>query len=148
MKNDLTFYEQQQKAIDYVRSLEIERFDEKKLTIRAAVSDTGEDEAGYVDAGALTSFVAGLTKTHKEDTLNSTLLAQLAVNKAYNRETQTKEWYAKYHEVLENVGWVISAFQFTEYETSASIIYRRKNSYRNSGSNRDTKRDPDRHKNA
>jgi hypothetical protein len=120
MKNDLTPNEQQQRAIDYILSLEIETFDEKKLTASAALAETGEDEAGYVDAGSLTSFVAGLTMTHKEDTLNSTLLAQLAANKAFNRETQTKEWYAKYHEVLENVGWVISAFQFTEYETTAS----------------------------
>ncbi|MFC0514511.1 hypothetical protein ACFFGT_09875 [Mucilaginibacter angelicae] len=121
MKNDQTFSQQQQKAIDYIRSLEIETFDGQELDTRAAsIAETGENEAGFVDAGSLTSFVAGLTITHKEDTLNSTLLAQLAANKAFNREEQTKEWYGKYHEVLENVGWVISAFQFTEYETSAS----------------------------
>jgi len=120
MKNDQTLIQQQNKAIEYVKSLEIPEFRGKDDNRGTSIASTGEDEAGFVDAGSLTSFVAGLTITHKEDTLNSTLLAQLAANKLYNREKQTKEWYTKYHEVLENVGWVISGFQFTEYETEAS----------------------------
>jgi hypothetical protein len=79
---------------------------------------TEGDKAGYVDAGSLISFVAGIPLQHKQDVLNSTLLAQLAANAKYNREKETKEWYAWYREVLENVGWVIGKFTFTDYESS------------------------------
>jgi hypothetical protein len=57
-------------------------------------------DSGYVDAGSLISFVAGVSAENRADILNSTLLAQLAANKQYNREQQTQEWYGMYREVL------------------------------------------------
>jgi hypothetical protein len=66
------------------------------------------------------SFVGGLSKTHQSDVLNSTLLAQLAANKKFDRENQTKEWYGFYRNVLENIGWVIQEFDFTRYSDSSS----------------------------
>lgn len=86
----------------------------------AALTVTDTEAAGYVDDGALTSFVAGLAAQQKRDVLNSTLLAQLAANKAYDREKQTTEWYKKYREVLETVGWVLQEFDFTIFQTSGA----------------------------
>lgn len=79
-----------------------------------------ETKAGYVDDGSLVSFVAGVSQQHKHDILNSTLLAQLAANKQYDREKETVEWYKFYREVLENVGWVIQAFDFTEFKAGGA----------------------------
>ena len=50
------------------------------------------------------SFTENLSGQNKEDVLNSTLLAQLAANKKYDRKSQHDEWYMFYMKVLENVG--------------------------------------------
>jgi hypothetical protein len=77
-------------------------------------------EGGAVDAGSLVSFVSGISALHKSDVLNSTLLAQLAATKQYDRYKQTKEWYDSYIGVLANVGWVCPAFAFRDYKPSGS----------------------------
>lgn len=83
-----------------------------------AVSDG--DKAGYVDAGSLVSFVAGVPLQHKHDVLNSTLLAQLAANAKFDREKQTVDWYKYYRNVLENVGWVVGQFSYNKYDSSGA----------------------------
>lgn len=109
-----------QARVDYIRSLDIADLPlDISRFVPTRVTETDKDSA-YVTAGGIVSFVAGLTTQQKEDVLNSTLLAQLAANKAFDRETKTKEWYGKYHEVLENIGWVISAFDFTRFEATGS----------------------------
>lgn len=85
-----------------------------------AAAVTEGDKAGYVDAGSLVSFVAGVPLQHKQDVLNSTLLAQLAASAQYSREKQTAEWYAYYRNVLENIGWVIGKFSYTDYSSSGA----------------------------
>jgi hypothetical protein len=52
--------------------------------------------------------------------LNSTLLAQLAANFAFDRENQTVQWYQKYIEVLENVGWVLQGFAFAKFNSASA----------------------------
>jgi hypothetical protein len=66
------------------------------------------------------SFVAGVSPGNKQDCLNSTLLASLAASAQYDRETQTVLWYDSYRNVLEQVGWDMQAFSFSEYTTSGS----------------------------
>ena len=87
---------------------------EKLLTL------TASPRAGYIDLASPTSFVAGVSQQSQRDVLNSTLLAQLAANQKFNRETQTVEWYGFYRNVLENVGWVIESFAFSKYNASGS----------------------------
>jgi hypothetical protein len=77
-------------------------------------------QAGYVDAGSLVSFGPGVSAQHKNDVLNSSLLAQLAANKKFDREKQTKEWYAFYRDILERVGWVLRGFEFSKYESNGA----------------------------
>ena len=74
--------------------------------------------SGFVDSGSLVSFVAGVDQQKQADVLNSTLLAQLAANKKYDREKDTVNWYGFYRNVLENVGWVVQEFQFEKYNVS------------------------------
>ena len=83
---------------------------------------TDDKAQGFVDAGSLVSFVDGLSSGTKADVLNSTLLAQLAANKAADREQDTVGWYKKYREVLETVGWVISNIEFQRYTASGSTF--------------------------
>ena len=121
MDPNTTLDERVRSAVEYIAALELPDDDPALAKYRGEGMELKDDEeGGAVDAGALVSFVAGLSKTHKEDTLNSCLLAQLAANKAWNREKQTTEWYAKYREVLESIGWVVSAFDFSKYKASSS----------------------------
>lgn len=87
--------------------------------LRFRVTDD-EKKAGYVDSGSLISFVSGIKGLQKNDVLNSTLLAQLAANTAYDRWEDTDNWYKKYVEVLDNVGWVLESFEFTRYNSSSA----------------------------
>lgn len=84
-----------EKIRNFIGSLELEG-DEKYSEPAPAVMLADGDEAAYVDAGSLVSFVAGVSGQHKSDALNSTLLAQLAANKKFDREKQTVEWYDFY----------------------------------------------------
>lgn len=109
--------------LSFVRSLELAPIP-KSIAALGHVGFAAEEDkkSAAVDAGSLVSFVGGLSKTHQSDVLNSTLLAQLAANKKYDRESQTKEWYGFYRNVLENVGWVIQEFDFTKFnDNSASF---------------------------
>ncbi len=83
--------------------------------------DEGQD-AGYVDAGGLVSFVGNLSTLHREDVLNSALLAQLAANVKHDREKDTQNWYKFYRTVLENVGWVVSDFSFQQFRASGDTF--------------------------
>lgn len=81
-----------------------------------AVKPADDQPEGFVADGSLVSFVSEVTSQAREDVLNSTLLAQLAANKKYDRWKDTENWYKFYSNVLENVGWVIQSFQFSEYD--------------------------------
>lgn len=104
--------------LSYIDKLEL---DTSKLVAPKSISlkVTDENKAGYVDSGSLVSFVSGISGQQKNDVLNSTLLAQLAANTAFDRWTKTEEWYKKYVEVLSSIGWVIENFNFTEYKSSS-----------------------------
>lgn len=79
-----------------------------------------DEKAGYICDGSLVSFVAGLSSQSKSDVLNSTLLAQLAANKKFDREKDTAGWYTYYHTVLENIGWVVQGFEFQKFNASGN----------------------------
>jgi hypothetical protein len=81
-----------------------------------------KESANAVD-GSTVAFVTGFPLLQKTDLLNSALLAQLAANYAFDRENATDQWYRKYVEVLENLGWVIFGFGFTKvHNVGASFL--------------------------
>lgn len=79
-----------------------------------------ERPAGYVDKGALVSFVAGVSAQNQSDVLNSTLLAQLAADKQFNRETQVLDWYGAYTNVLGKIGWTLQGLNWENYSASST----------------------------
>ena len=78
------------------------------------------EAAGSVVGGSVVANTDSLTATDVQDVYNSTILAQLAANKQYDRETQTENWYKYYRNVLENVGYQMSAFDFSKYDSGGS----------------------------
>jgi len=107
--------------ISYVKSLQLPPSD-SSLIDHGPLKIEDDKEAGYVDAGQLVAFAAGVSTGSKADVLNSMLLAQLAANVVADRETATIAWYKKYREVLENIGWAVSEFQFTQTHLSGSTF--------------------------
>ena len=79
-------------------------------------------EQGLVNAGSLVSFTNGISSVHKSDVMYSTLLAQLAADKKYDRRENTTEWYKYYVNVLGKVGWIIQNVKFEEYSTNSQTL--------------------------
>jgi hypothetical protein len=98
--------------ISYIRSLDLAVA--RDMPIATVRMDDEKESADVVD-GSTVSFVSGVPALQKADVLNSTLLAQLAANKKYDRENETIEWYHFYTKILENLGWVLQGLQFAKY---------------------------------
>jgi hypothetical protein len=82
----------------------------------------GENLRAAVNAGALVSFVAGLTQAEVVDVLFSTQLAQRAASAKHDRFAETEAWYGLYTEVLSRLGWVGEAFAFTQRAKTAGAF--------------------------
>ena len=109
---------------DYVKGLELASPNRlEQLQLKAGQLNLSEEpDSAAVVAGSTISFVSGVPAQLQQDVMNSALLAQLAANKAYDRETQTVNWYDKYKEVLENVGWIIQDFSFSRQEAHGTTV--------------------------
>ncbi|HKV10701.1 MAG TPA: hypothetical protein VJ725_21350 [Thermoanaerobaculia bacterium] len=108
----------------YLDQLELPEVDTSlAATFRPEAAAFKDDtEGSAVNAGSLVSFVSGLTEIHKNDVLNSTLLAQLAASKQHDRFKDTMRWYNFYISVLAQVGWTMPAFAFRDYSPSGSSL--------------------------
>jgi hypothetical protein len=82
----------------------------------------GDADAGFVNAGSVMSFVAGVSPAHRQMALHSALLAQLSASKLHDRERDTEAWYKQYRKVLEHCGWVIQDFSFQRYEAGGTTF--------------------------
>lgn len=105
----------------------VENLELSPIVPRGLEDSHNEHRGGYKDSGSvvdgsLVSFTNNLSVEDKQDVLDSTLLAQLAANKKFNREEQTKEWYLYYTKVLEKVGWIIQDFQFMKYQSTSATF--------------------------
>jgi hypothetical protein len=83
-----------------------------------------------VEGGAVVSFVAGLEGEDKIDVLSSIQIAQRAAKARFDRFADTKGWYGAFVEVLEQLGWVIDAFAFTERDQTRGARPRRRKTAR------------------
>lgn len=79
-------------------------------------------DSAQVNAGSLTSFTERLSGQNRSDVKNSTLFAQLAANKAFDRYKQPMDWYKKYIDVLGLIGWNQPAFTFDTYRSGSSTV--------------------------
>ncbi len=100
-----------QAAVEFVENLEIEVLGSGRLWRPSEGTAFGDVErqkrSAFVVAASVVAFSDGVFGQQKEDLLNSTLLAQLAANRKYDRERDTHNWYLLYRSVLEQVGWSI-----------------------------------------
>ncbi|KAG9090540.1 hypothetical protein FRC06_000998 [Ceratobasidium sp. 370] len=78
-------------------------------------------ETAAVSAGGLYIFDRELSKTQKADVLNSTLLAQIAADRSYNRTDDVDNWYRYYVDTLGRIGWMANDFHFDKYSFNNSI---------------------------
>jgi hypothetical protein len=88
------------------------------------LSNAGADntKSAQVNAGSLTSFTENLTGQSKSDVKNSTLLAQLAADKAHDRFAAPMDWYKFYLNILSNIGWNQPSFAFDDYTSGGSTV--------------------------
>lgn len=106
-------------ALEFISKLDLAVPDSATKDLLLPLAEPKDkDKGGYVDCGATVSFVAGVSGQNQSDVLNSTLLAQLAADKKYDRWSDPEGWFKFYVQVLGKVGWVIQNFNFTEYTTS------------------------------
>lgn len=75
-----------------------------------------------VDGGSVISFVAGISAQERRDVLYSVQLAQRGASAAFHRFNQTPEWYAKYSEILSQVGWVGERLAFKEHRQGSGHL--------------------------
>jgi hypothetical protein len=88
----------------------------RKVGVRAVKEVPPPVYEAKVDAGSLLSFVDGLDEQQKLDVLYSVQLAQRGASGSYDRFAQTRAWYGKYVEILENLGWAIDQLAFTRFD--------------------------------
>ncbi len=101
---------------EFIKNLDLAVSSESILSIqRSAPTYEEEEDTAYVVGGSTVSYVGGVSAQQQQDVNNSTLLAALAANYQYDRETQTEDWYRYYQNVLENLGWDIQSFGFARY---------------------------------
>ena len=103
-------------ARDYVLNLELPDAGPMLETVRAPgtsgeVSFSGDPQAMVV-GGQLAEFSKAVPADLRSAVADGMLLAQLAANKATAQAGDVFQWYDKYVEVLQNVGWQIQDFQF------------------------------------
>jgi hypothetical protein len=67
------------------------------------------DAAAAVVAGSLVAFVPGESELHRQDVLQSLLLAQLAANAKAERHKDPAGWFRVYRSVWEQTAWVVEA---------------------------------------
>jgi len=65
--------------------------------------------SGLAVAGSLVSFMPEISAIHREDVLDSMLLASLSASKNHNRQDNPATWYRAYISVLEKIGWIMQA---------------------------------------
>lgn len=75
-----------------------------------------------VNLGALLSFVDNVPPQQRQDVLDTVQLAQRAATGLFNRHSETEQWYSKFTEVLERVGWVMNQFAFVKHNQEAGDL--------------------------
>src|SRR5262245_41816926 len=106
---------------EYVDSLDLSGTPRASSALEAVgeageVFDAAKSQAQVVGS-TLYSFVQGVDANVREAISDSALLAQLVANKHASAQSAPIDWYTKYVEVLQNVGWVMQAGAWSDYST-------------------------------
>jgi hypothetical protein len=87
---------------------------------RAAALRGAETTQSFINAGSLVSFVSGISPQSQSDVLNSTMLAQIAADKQFDREQSTIDWLNFYRKILEQLGWVAQQWSWNPFHASGT----------------------------
>lgn len=79
-----------------------------------AVFDKSKDQAQVIGS-ALMSFAQGVDGQVREAISDSALLAQLHANHQVDFQADPKAWFNAYSTVLQNVGWVLQDWAWSDY---------------------------------
>lgn len=108
--------------VDYVLSLNLPKAGPRFETARAPKFSSGR-EALAVGA-QLAEFADAVAVGVRAPIADSILLAQLAANKAAGASPDVFQWYDKYIEVLQNIGWQVHDIEFQTHtlgEVNANV---------------------------
>ena len=83
-----------------------------------------EENKSFLNFKSLNSFDGsfGDQEQLRLDVQYSLLLAQRAANKAFPAENQLEDWYTKYFEVLQALGWLIQSKDYTVYKETSNLF--------------------------
>lgn len=112
---------------EFIRNLELSEGDnsfsfDPVLKENSESLETLEGDVGIINYKSLNSFAAGVSKQRQEDILNSLLLAQRVATKAFPNDEQIVDWYAKYFDVLDKIGWVFENKDFATFNAKSSLF--------------------------
>lgn len=102
----------------FIESLVLPNLGRPLLRQPAPNPASASDESAFVAGDSIVSFVSGLSLQNREDVLNSTLLMQLAADKAFDKTLQSSQWFKFYTEGLAKLGWTVSSSALQEYTPS------------------------------
>lgn len=73
-------------------------------------------------AGSIAYFDKNMSAQQCDDVMYSTLFAQIASDKRYNRKTQTRDWHRSYFDILNKIGWSIYNSTFDPYNATGNTL--------------------------
>jgi hypothetical protein len=81
-----------------------------------------EPNKGSIVGEGIIAFTAGLSTQNQEDVLHAFLFASLVANKKYPLESQGKEWYALFTEVMYSVGWLPTQKYYNDLNIGGNTV--------------------------
>lgn len=77
---------------------------------------------GSVVGEGILAFAGGLAPQHQEDAQHAFLFASLVANRQFPLESQGREWYYKFVEVMTNAGWVPTQRFYDDLNISGNTV--------------------------
>ncbi|AHE51900.1 hypothetical protein [Sphingomonas sanxanigenens] len=122
LDNPVSFVKELQLPSDSDLGLFLEKLKHASSPFSKSLTLQDNEKSAQVNAGSLTSFTENLSGQNKADVQNSTLLAQLASDKKFDRNTQPMDWYSHYTYILGGIGWNQPAFAFDSYTSGGTTV--------------------------
>lgn len=87
------------------------------------LGDTVEEPSkGSIVGEGILSFSGGLSGVNRSDAQNAFLFASLVANKAFPEESQGKEWYAEFRDVMRKAGWTHIKSYYNDLHISGTSV--------------------------
>jgi hypothetical protein len=110
----------------FVKSVDLSGTPRSMLSQDAAteageVFDQAKNQAQVVGSGVF-SFAQGVDTDVREAISDSALLAQLVANKRAVFEEAPLDWFRRYSDVLQNVGWTLQGGSWSDYSADGTAV--------------------------